>query len=403
MCAAQGTSSERITEPGIRTELVSRITALQGLVRGHADQAEAQRRVPDVVIEALTEAGMFRLLTPRRYGGYQTGLRTLVEAVESLGLADGSTAWQAALQSTGSAVVCRFPEQAQQEVFGASPDVRITGQTAQPGDGLRVAGGWRVSGRWSYCSGSWHANWVLAPVALAAGDAGPVGISAALIPASELVVEETWFAVGMSATASNTMVAREVFVPEHRVLSMTTLLGGDPSPDGVDALIRSGFGPVGYLAILGPLLGIGRAALAWVAEQATSKALAHTPYRRQADSVGVQVQLGEAAVKMESARLHTYRAVEEIDSAASQGAALDYPTRARIRAEAGYAAQLIVGAVTTLQNAHGSGGFAESSPLRRYAQDVHTGARHAALNSAIGYEVLGKSLTGVPDRVSDMV
>ena len=225
-----------------------------------------------------------------------------------------------------------------------------------------------------------------------------------LLPASELTLRNTWSAAGMRATASNTFVGEEVFVPEHRVISTTALAEGhDPDASGAEGLYLSPFNPVGVPALLAPMLGICRAALAWTTEQAWHKGVAHTTYSRQADAVNVQVQIAQAALKIETARLHTYRGVAEVDSAASRDSHLEYGARAVIRAEAGYVAQQLVDAMTILLNVHGAGSMADGHSLQRWWRDVNTAARHAGLNSAVGYEILGKTLLGVPEQIATRV
>ncbi|MFC9910908.1 acyl-CoA dehydrogenase family protein [Streptomyces sp. NPDC127197] len=388
----------------IRAELVGRAIALQPLLRDQAARGESERVLPAEVVDALTEAGVFRLLTPRRYGGYETDLRTLTEVSEALGEGDGSAAWVGMIISVTNWLACLFPDKAQEEVFGADPDARVTGVAAPAGMGERVPGGWRVSGRWSYNSGAPHATWA-AVGALLKDDNGAVTDQAlVLIPASDLDVEDTWHTAGMKATASNTLTGRDVFVPEHRVLSVPAAAEGVyPRASRDETLYGSTFGPMLLLCLVGPLLGLGKAAMNVVVEAAAAKPLSFTVHSRQADSVGVQLQTAEAALKLETARLHTYRAVDEVDRAASSGAPLDYAARAHVRARAGFAAQQVLEAIGTLLNVHGASSFADAGPLQRVWRDANVAARHAGLVPAVGLEVYGKSLLGVSERVSLML
>ncbi|WP_431962729.1 acyl-CoA dehydrogenase family protein [Actinacidiphila sp. bgisy160] len=390
-------------EDEVRAELVSRTVALQPLLRKHAAQGDTDRVVPREVVEALAEAGVFRLLTPKRYGGYETDLRTLTRVSETLGAADGSAAWVAMILSVTNWLACLFPDKAQEEVFGADPDARVSGVAAPTGMGDQVPGGWRVSGRWSYNSGAPYATWAAVGVLLKDADGAVTDQALVLIPASQLTVEDTWHTAGMRGTASNTLVAHEVFVPEHRVMSVPAAAeGAYPRSSRDEALYGSSFGPMLLLCLVGPLLGLAQAALDTVVEAAASKPLSFTVHGRQADSVAFQTQVAEAALKLETARLHTYRAVAEVDEAAASGP-LDYPARAHIRARAGYAAQQVLESINTLLNAHGSSAFADASALQRIWRDANTAARHAGLVPAVGLEVYGKSMLGIADRVSLMV
>lgn len=387
----------------IRAELVARATALQPLLRDQAARGESERVVTKEVVDALAEAGVFRLLTPNRYGGHETDLRTLTEVSEALGAGDGSAAWVGMIISVTNWLACLFPDKAQEEVFGADPDARVTGVAAPTGLGERVPGGWRVSGRWAYNSGAPYATWA-AVGALLKDDNGAVTDQVmVLIPACDLTTEDTWHTAGMKATASNTLIGHDVFVPEHRVLSVPAAAeGAYPRSQRAEDLYGSTFGPMLLLCLIGPLLGIGQAALDLVVEAAAAKPLSFTVHGRQADSVGFQLQVAEAALKLETARLHTYRAVTEVDHAAASGP-LDYTARAHIRAEAGYAAQQVVEAIGILLDAHGSSAFADASPLQRIWRDANTAARHAGLVPAVGLEVHGKSLLDIGERVSLMV
>lgn len=391
------------SEEDTRAELVARATALQPLLRDQAAHGESARAVPKQVVDALAEAGVFRLLTPRRYGGHETDLRTLTEVSEALGAGDGSAAWVGMIISVTNWLACLFPDKAQEEVFGADPDARVTGVAAPTGMGERVPGGWRVSGRWSYNSGSPYATWAAVGALLKDDDGAVTDQGLVLIPACDLTVEDTWHTAGMKATASNTLVGQDVFVPEHRVLSVPAAAeGAYPRSHRDEDLYGATFGPMLLLCLVGPLLGLGKAALDVVVEAAATKPLSFTVHGRQADSVGVQMQVAEAALKLETARLHTYRAVAEVDQATASGP-LDYAARAHIRAQAGYAAQQVVEAIGILLNAHGSSAFAEADPLQRIWRDANIAARHAGLVPAVGLEVYGKTLLDIGERVSLMV
>ena len=381
------------------TELVARARDLQPLLRKHVADGEIHRRQADEVIEALTAAGLFRLFTPRRFGGYSTPLRTQVDVTEALAEADGAAAWVLGIATGGSWVSAHATERAQEEVFGPDPDVRICG-SANPAPARRVDGGLRVSGRWAYASGSPHASW--AGVAMSVADEhGQPAAYFGLVPRSEIRLEETWQTIGMRGTGSNTWVADDVFVPEHRLFAIADVAEGSPHHD--EPLYRLPFAPVAALNLMGTLLGLGRAALDYTIEKAPTKAMHHTFFARQSDSVAVQVQTAEAALKLQTARLHTHRIADDLDASAVNGHTLDYADRAQIRAQVGYAVAQVLEAIQILLNVHGAAGFAESSPLQQIWRDANTGGRHAGLNAAVGYEVFGKALLGVPERISAMV
>jgi 3-hydroxy-9,10-secoandrosta-1,3,5(10)-triene-9,17-dione monooxygenase len=382
-----------------RTELVARAVALQPLLRAHAGEGEINRRQADAVIVGLTDAGFFRLGKPNQFGGYLTDLQTVVEVTEALGAADGSAAWVVGLNATASRLIGRSSARAQQELFGTDPDARLAG-SANPVPARRVNGGLVVSGRWGFASGSPHATWAGIAAVVMGEEDQPVEPYMCLVPASELRLEDTWQVVGMRATGSHTWVADDLFVPEHRLIAMSE---AEDQTAAVEPPYRLPFGPIATLALVGPILGLGQAALSLVIAEAPRKGMHHTIFARQSDSVGVQVQLAQAAMVLRTARLHAYDIAQRLDRAVVDGRSITYDERAECRAACGYAVQQVLEAIHVLINVHGAASFAERSPLQQYWRDANTAARHAGLNATIGYEVLGKALLGVDEQIAQMV
>lgn len=385
-------------------DLVARAVALQPLLARNAAQGEADRRVVEESIRALTDSGLFRLAVPKRYGGYQTDMRTMLDVTSAVAEADGGTAWVLTLTNVCAWLTGLFPTRAQDEVFGADPDAKVSGVLAPTAETKRVEGGYRVTGRWFYNSGSWHATWAVLgiPVTDEAGEVVDQGV--ALIPTAEMTVEDTWFVAGMKSTGSNCLVAADVFVPDHRVVSVPPAIEGDyPTEHKDEAFYRSAFVPVLALVLVGPQLGLGRAALKLVTDKAARKPISYTFYERQADSVAFQLQIADAAMEIDTAHLHAYRAAADIDSAAAGGVYPDHLTRARVRADTGVVADKIVHAINTLVSAHGAGSFADVNPLQRIWRDSNVAARHAIVAPVIGQEVYGKALLGVENTITPLV
>ena len=155
--------------------------------------------------------------------------------------------------------------------------------------------------------------------------------------------------------------------------------------------------------LVAPLLGMGRAAVNLAVDKAHGRAVSQTSYVRQCDSVGVQIQVAEAAVKVKTAQLHVFDLADEFDAAAARGGQVDYAVRAQARARAAYAASQVLDAIQIAVNVHGAGSFAESSRMQQYWRDANTAARHGSLNAIVGFEIYGKALLGLHERISAMV
>jgi alkylation response protein AidB-like acyl-CoA dehydrogenase len=154
-----GTESASTGPAPSTAELVQRARALRPLLAANAVQGEADRRVTDESIKAMTDAGLFKIAVPKRYGGYETSVRTMLEVSAAVGEADGGTAWVLTLINVCQWLIGLFPQQAQDDVFGADPDALVSGVLAPTAAAVKVDGGWRITGKWYYNSGSWHATW----------------------------------------------------------------------------------------------------------------------------------------------------------------------------------------------------------------------------------------------------
>ena len=398
------TTSTSTLELPTGAELVARARELKPLLAGNAAQGETDRRVVEESIQALTDAGLFKISVPKRYGGYETSMRTMLDVSAEVAEADGGTAWVVTLINVCNWMVGLMPEKAQDEVFGADPDAKVSGVLAPTAQTRKVDGGWRVSGKWYYNSGSWHATWAVMGIPITDADGNVVDQGCALIPRSDMDFEDTWFVAGMRSSGSNCLVADDVFVPEHRVMRMPPAIAGDYLTEHSDeVLYRSALVPVVALVLVGPQLGMGRAALDFVIGKAPKKPISYTFFASQKESTAFQLQIAEAARLIDTAHLHAYRAAADIDEAAARGEYPDYLTRARVRSDTGYVAECITRAIDILLYAHGAGSFAEVSPLQRIWRDSATAARHAIVSPAVSYEVYGKALLGVDESITPMV
>ncbi|MFL1380808.1 acyl-CoA dehydrogenase family protein [Nocardiopsis protaetiae] len=385
-------------------DLLDRVRELRPLLEKNAARGEEDRRVAEESITALTEAGAFRLTQPRRYGGYEAPMRTVLDVCAAVAEGDGGTSWVVSLNAVCQFMAALYPERAQDEVWGDNPDAKVSGVLTTTSESVRVEGGHRVTGRWYYNSGSWHADWAVLGVPVTDADGEVVDHGLALVPFTDLDIEETWFVAGMRSSGSNCLVGKDVFVPDHRMISVPPTIEGAHLPDHPDSpLYRSPFVPFLALILAGPQLGMGRRVLEIVTEKASRKAISLTSYTTQADSVGFQLQLAEAAQLIDTAHLHAYRAADDIDRAAAAGVYPGPKERARVRADTSWVMRHITQAIDLLMFAHGSGGFAEVSPLQRMWRDSAVAARHAVALPAVGLKVYGKALLDREDRITPLI
>ena len=380
----------------LRSELVARARDLVPLLAKNATQTENDRRVVEENIQAIKKAGLYKIMLPKRYGGLETDIRTKLEVSRELAMGCGSTSWASTLMNVCQFFAGQASEQAQEEIWGKNPDARIAGVLAPSATTKWAEGGQVVTGEWAWASGSLHSDWAVVGIPVTDKDGKPVDQGLALIPMKECSIKDTWFAAGMKGTGSNTIVANGVFVPSHRILSVPALFQDNPpTPFKDEALYRSSFVPVAALVLVGPQLGLAKAALDFVISKASKRGISYTSYEQQVNAPTVQLALAEAAMLVDTAHLHAYRAAADIDDAARANRKLTYTERARVRADTGYVAKTAREAIRILCSAHGASSFAEASPIQRIWRDSEVASRHAVVNPEISAEVYGRALMGL--------
>jgi alkylation response protein AidB-like acyl-CoA dehydrogenase len=384
------------TAPGSVAEVIDRIAGIQPVLRAGSEAGDRLRRLPDESVEALLDVGAFRLGTPRRYGGLEGTTRDMLDVAAATAYADGSAGWVVALANVCGWLAGLMPRRLQDEIWGEDPDALVTGVIAPTSQAVRVDGGYRVTGRWSYNSGSHHASWMGVGIPIPNEAGGIVDHGLGFLPRADCAIEDTWFTTGMRATASNAIVVEDAFVPDHRVMMVPSAIAGRYLNEHLDdePTHRAAFVPVLALVLIGAQLGLGRAAYDHVVDKASEKAIAYSYFATQAESTAVQLEIAKIAQLLDTAQLHAHRAASDIDRAAAIAEYPDHLTRARVRADTALVAEKVLEAIDRLMSIHGAGSFAEANPLQRIWRDANTAARHGVVNPLIAYEVYGKAIFG---------
>jgi 3-hydroxy-9,10-secoandrosta-1,3,5(10)-triene-9,17-dione monooxygenase len=377
---------------------------LRPLLARNAAQAESDRRLPAENIQALEDANLFKLMVPRRWGGYAASLPTAIRTFAELAKGCGSTGWVAMILNGLGWWASLLSDRGQEEVF-ASAHARICGSGAAPVKGLRVPGGIRISGKFPFASGCWHSSWGGLYVQVEDDEHNPIDVVVAFAPVSELEIQDTWFVAGICGTGSNTLVAQDVFVPDHRILWMAKVLNGELGHrrHTGEYSDRYWFYSANALITVAPVIGIAQSILDCVIDGTSKRGITFTTYSRQANSSVVQHQVAEAAVKIDSASLLSVRCAQEVEDAAVSGTTMDYVARARIRGVVGYAARLLREAIDPLMSIGGASGFADSSPLQWMWRDASIATRHVVLATDPSLEIYGRALLGVEGNITPMI
>ena len=199
---------------------LARVRSLLPALRERADRAERLRRLPDETFADFQDAGLFRCLQPKRYGGYELDPGTLYQAVMEVGTVCGSSAWILGVIGVHNWHLALFEPGAQDDVWGKDTSIQISTSLAPTGSVERADGGFRLRGRWPFSSGCDFCHWaVLGGVVPPLAKDAPPDVRTFLVPRSDYVIDDTWHAVGLCGTGSKDLLVDGAFVPEYRTHS----------------------------------------------------------------------------------------------------------------------------------------------------------------------------------------
>ncbi|HEV8016476.1 MAG TPA: acyl-CoA dehydrogenase family protein [Stellaceae bacterium] len=379
-------------------ELVARAAAMVPTLRQRAAATEAQRRIGKDSAQEFRAAGFFRVLQPKRFGGYEVPFGTHMRIAAELGRGCASSAWVASVIAVHSWIVGMFPAEAQDEVWGDDHGALVATSFLPAGAKTeRVGNGIVLSGRWKFSSGLDLCQWAIPLIDLPPREAGGKSeLGLALIPLSDCKAEDTWYTSGLAGTGSNDFLAESLFVPEHRVIAVSALKGGDTpgsaaNPSPFYRLPLWTFFP---FALIGAGLGAAKGALEQIVDGlANRKSIAQV---KIAEQQSVQLRIARATAQINAAEALLLQDLQAVNRDAAAGAIPDLPQRLRYRLDLSYAIELCVSAVDTLYPLLGGRGLVSTDPVQRAWRDVHAVSQHIALVWDVTAGLYGAVRLGFP-------
>lgn len=382
-------------------DLVAAAEAMIPFLREKAPETNALRRPPESVRQRLKETGIARLWQPRRYGGAEGSLTEGAEILRAVGRGCGSTAWIMAQNIQHNMMLANWPEQAQDEIWGEMPDALVSGILI-PGIGKakRVEGGYSLSGRWPFVSGSEIADWIIftGDVVDAEGKAEEMHF---VLPRGEVEILDTWYTIGLQGSSSQDCTLKDAFVPAHRAVSMHDLKGHGRSPG---AKVNKGWQyRAPPYAMFGcfigcAALGVAEAAVGYYVENARKRASTMSGSNVSSFTTQ-QVKVAEAKTAVLSARQLIDSTLAEIETLYRRGGTSTVEDRTRWRAMATYAGRLASSAVNLVLEAGGGGVIYERNPIARCVADMTVANRHITQNWDVNASTYGRVLLGLPSGV----
>jgi 3-hydroxy-9,10-secoandrosta-1,3,5(10)-triene-9,17-dione monooxygenase len=372
--------------------MLDRARALVPLLAKRAPAAAAARRLPDETIADYRASGILRILQPRRFGGIQGRFSLFSRIVEELTYGCASAAWVYAVLGEHQWIIASYPEAAQIDVWGDDPEAVASSSLAPRAAATRVAGGWRLSGRYPFSSGCDHAQWAIIGAFL--GEAGdPRHVAYMLVPFAAIEIVDDWQVLGLLGTGSKSLVLHDIFVPEHRSVWLRDLYAGTPPGRAVHPdypLLRA---PRGFLVpySLPPVsIALGRRALGLVCG-----ALPGRLSRGVTDVAGsevVQMAVGEASVAIDIATLLLHSGRQSSIEAVDAGLEISEAEVLRARRDMTFAQHQVSWAIDRLCEVTGARWVYDSDPLQAIRRDVMTLLTHHAASRQAAMVPYGRLL-----------
>jgi alkylation response protein AidB-like acyl-CoA dehydrogenase len=367
---------------------------LAPLIREYADRAEREAQMPREVADAFHDAGLFRILLPRKMGGGELTIPDSLRLCEEVSRIDGSAGWNLAICSSSPLFGYNLSHAAFEKIYGDPLGVSAGSLNPVTTQVVAADGGWRFSGKATYASASAHATYLMA-AGLVLRDGAPQIVDgvpvmrAGVFPIKHAKILNTWSTAGMRGTGSNDCVFDNVFVPDD--FTFDWLNAKSPWQHGPFENIPLQLQFVGNLVCV--VLGTARHALDSLNEIAQAKVPAASRATLRERPIA-QIQFAQAEGLLNAARAYFYNCNDEIWRKGEAGESFSIHDRALARLAVVTAAKLAVQAVDLVADAAGMNSAQTSCPIERCWRDVHTATQHVLMNTA-RFEVVGRVLFGL--------
>lgn len=361
-------------------ELIARARAMVPVLRERESAAIAARQVPAQTVRDFIDAGFFKVLQPKRYGGYEMSPAVYCEIARTLAEGCMSSAWVYGVVAVHNWQLALFDPQAAEDVWAEDGDVLISSSYMPMGKVTKVDGGYRISGRWAFSSGSEHCDWVILGANMVAEEGGAPEPFNFLIPRTDYQIVDTWHTMGLCGTGSNDIVVEDAFVPAHRVMREKDMFNIDVPGKHANpgALYRIPFAQLFNRTVSTTSLGSLRRALETFVQATREKRATYTGARLAADTT-IQEAVAEVKVILNDMELRLKSDLAELDARAE---ANDWPIERR--AELGHHTTSMVNncvkAIDLLMLFSGGKAIYLGNQIQRAFLDIHCARAHVANN-----------------------
>ena len=372
-------------------EISQRVKGICINLKKRQKAAKEQRRISNESIEDMRKAGLFRILQPKKFGGYEMNPKVFFDTQIALASACPSSGWVFGVLACHAWQLALFPEQAQRDVWEENDNTLISSSYAPMGKVTVVEGGYRLSGKWGFSSGCDHAEWGFLGAVIMQENAPPE-YRTFLINREYYDIIDDWHTSGLQGSGSKTIVVKDVFIPEHQThKAMDGFLCENPgNAVNTNHLYRLPFGQIFIRSVSSPAIGAAKGALEAFLEYNKSRVTSNTRTAAKTDSA-VQMVAAEAASEIDAAILKMHRNFDELMAYAEKKEPIPMTRRFQFRFDSAEASAKCAAVTQKLFMASGGQAIFLSSPINQYFQDVHTIKAHVANN----HIPLGQNFGGI--------
>ena len=384
-------------------EIVRRASAMIPTLRARAAACEAAGRIPDETIQAFQDAGFFRMLQPRLFGGYEMNPLAFYRVLQEVASGCPSSGWGLMVLGVHNWEIALLDPQAARDMWGKDDTVRASSSYAPFGKAEAVEGGHRVSGRWQFSSACDHATWVLLGALVPRGEGLPPDYRVFLIPRPDYrVVDDTWDVFGLEGTGSKEVQVDGAFVPAYRSHSLIEHFVNHGQDVGLktftNPIYKLSFGVAFHSGVASVIAGMAKGMVEVYGEQMQVRKDNWQGQQLHANPA-VQRRIQSADMKVRSAQGLIRDVVEGALGYIERGEPVPLDKRAQFVGYAASVGELASEASVLLLRGTGGKGVMRSNPVQRYFRNIQAGCNHVCMDlDKLGVNA-GGTLLGLPNQV----
>jgi 3-hydroxy-9,10-secoandrosta-1,3,5(10)-triene-9,17-dione monooxygenase len=390
--------------------VLDRIEEIAAQLSATAEETERLGKLCDRSVSLIRQIGVMRMLQPTDFGGYAAHPRDFAEAVMAVAAVCGSTGWVCGVGGVHPWEMALMDRRLQTEVWGANPDTWIASPYAAQGIAAPTDGGYLLTGRWNFSSGTDHCNWIFLGATVGDPDGTPTqpvkALHVVLPRADYTIVEDSWDVIGLSGTGSKDIIVDGAFIPSYRTMDSEQVASGAGAAEQAgrhETLYKLPFWAMFPLGITAAVIGITEGALG-----------AHLDYQRhRVTATGTKIKddpyvlyaISEAAAEIAASRLQLLDGISRLYDLADAAQPITFEDRSVVRRNQIRSAWRAVTAADDIFARSGGNAARKTNPLQRFWRDAHVGLGHAIHTPGTIYHSTALTTMGIdaPGRLRAMI